>query len=177
MNSRALLGQNDEAVLDNAPNTTNEADSGLEISPSALGGIDGPRGLALELLLRGQKQPGMVDNPLSGVVGRRLPAAVEAFDLANRCGPRRQVGDQPLGVVAIDARHRNQVGRRSVRREATVADGLLHALGQHLHQRQAPRQPARRALHAHCEAVLGQLGLLQQALRQPPLLQRAAPGR
>ena len=99
------------------------------------------------------------------------PCAVEQAHLATRQPRRGGHSGQHLAVDLVGARQRHQVLDRRVRHDVALTHPLLDRVGQLSHQRQAPADPAHRAVEAARQMVLGQPEALLQLVEKPGLLE------
>src|ERR1019366_7808089 len=134
------------------------------------GGLGG--GWRLRLPLRFQKQIRSGEDTLAHLARSIAPGFVQLPGFARGAMLGGERGGHAPAIVHIDARHRNQILHRQLRRDLPFADLLLDRLRQCLDQRQTARYPARAAVETAGEFVQRVAELLFHLLQQPTLLQR-----
>lgn len=127
----------------------------------------------LLLLLRLQKQFRRGENPFARLLGSGIaPRVVEQCGLPRGPGLFAEDLRHAHALLAIDARHRRQIPHGDLRREAAVADLLLHRFRQCVHQRQAARHPTGAAVEAPRQIGNRVAEPLFHLRKQPTLFER-----
>jgi hypothetical protein len=125
------------------------------------------------LLRRFQKQFRRGENPFARLFGPGIaPRVVDQCSLPRGPGLVAEDLRHAHALLAIDARHWSQIPHGDLRRDATVADLLLHRFRQCVHQCQAARHPTGAAVKAPRQIGNRVAEPLFHLRKQPTLFER-----
>ena len=123
--------------------------------------------------LRFQKQFRLGEDAYPDRARTFAPSRVQLPGLPRGAVMRDEGDRHARAVVGADSRHRHQILHRHLRRQFPFAHLLLDRFRQHLHQRQAPRDPTGAAVEAARQFLQSIAEAMLQLRQQPTLFERA----
>jgi hypothetical protein len=125
------------------------------------------------LPLRSQKQFRLGENAFPDRARALTPSRVQLPGLPRIATMCDECGRHARAIGGVDSRHRHQILHRHLRSQFPFAHLLLDRFRQHLHQRQAPRDPTGAAVETTRQFLETIAEALLHLRQQPALFERA----